>query len=272
MLKVDFHLHTWCSDGHWSPSELLSAVRGAGVDWFVVSDHDTLAGFRRLRGTAGLLPAVEASADHLGREVHVVGLGIDPDHAELNAFLAETRRVRVERITALLARIPEEARGSLTVADLRDDRDPDAGQSLGRAHLARALVRNHGVATMSEAFSRWLGDDHLTDTGLPAFPGLRATAEMLRAAGGVAILAHPGVYHEAALVGELMQQGTLDGIESSHPGLDATLALSIASQAKEYGWLESCGTDLHGPGRRRPGDAKLSDERLAPLLVRLGVQ
>lgn len=272
-MKVDFHLHTWCSDGAHDPIEMLHAIRHAGVESFAITDHDTCSGWRALAGTPGLLAGVEATAGHDHREVHIVGLGINPDQLILSTMLARVRVLREHRLGVLLARLPADISRGLTVDDVRDRRSRGgiiAGESLSRNHLARALVQRGGVANFRAAFDDWLGDEHMRDPALPEFPSIAEVTAAIRDAGGVAILAHPGMYKSVPVVEELMDAGC-DGLEVEHPHLDPTFAGALRSRAVERGWLMSVGTDTHVLGSRRPGHCVLADHLLNPLLDRLGV-
>ena len=270
-MRIDFHLHTHRSDGTLTPAELLNAVHRAGVDAFAVTDHDTLAGFAALRGEAGLIPGVEVTAGLNGREVHIVGLGIDPDDAAFAAFLAAIRATRRQRLQQLIARLPENVRRGLTFAALCEDPDARHADALGRLHLARALLRRGGVANIHDAFALHLGDDHTVDAGLEPYPHPTVCRDAIRAAGGVAILAHPGVYPDAGTVTALMAHG-LDGLELDHPNLDPDLATQLAALAATHGWLASAGSDLHFLGNRKPGGWSPDDARQQPLLERLGLR
>lgn len=268
-MKVDFHLHTWCSDGALAPAAMLAEIRAQRVECFAITDHDTCAGWRVLRGAPGLIAGVEATGGHDDREVHVVGLGIDPDHPQLAELLASIRAIRERRITALISRLPADVSRGLTLDDVRDNR-PGAGDSLSRNHLARALVQRGGVPTYRAAFDRHLADEHVRDPSLPSFPPVSEVCAAIRASGGVALLAHPGMYRSVGLIADLVAQGC-DGLEAEHPNLDPTLATGIRSLAQERGWLMGVGTDTHVPGSRRPGQCVLDPVLLAPLLDRLGI-
>ena len=268
-MKVDFHLHTWCSDGALPPAEMLAAIRREGVEVFAITDHDTLSAWHLLRGAHGLLPGVEVTSGHDHREVHVVGLGFDPEHPGLAALLARIRVIRIARIGALIERLPATLTRGLTVDDVRDRR-PGAGESLSRNHLARALVQRGGARTVREVFDTWLGDEHIRDPGLPEFPTTTEVCAELHAAGGVALLAHPGIYRTMELIEHLVAAGC-DGLEASHPHLDPTLAAGIRARGVELGWLLGVGSDTHVVGARRPGQAVLEPALLAPLLDRLGI-
>lgn len=263
-MRLDFHLHTHCSDGAHPPAELLAAVRRARLDAWAVTDHDTLAGWRALAGEAGLVPGVEVTAEHGGHEVHIVGLGVDPDDAPFAAFLAAIRATRRERLTRLIASLSEDARLRL------DDLGGGVADSLSRSHLAQALVRLGRAHSISAAFNELIGDAHCAVLGLPPYPSPRAVAEAVRAAGGVAILAHPYVYGDLAVVEALLAHG-LDGLETVHAGCPPEFGDGLRALAGRYGLLESCGSDTHWlGGSRQPGDQRLDRERAAPLLGRIG--
>jgi predicted metal-dependent phosphoesterase TrpH len=265
-MRIDFHLHTRLSDGALEPRELLAAVRREGLDAWAVTDHDSVAAWRELRGERGLIPGVEITADAEGREVHVVGLGIDPDHAGLSALLAGIRVRRRERLAAIIARLPATVARGVTVAELEDGR----AEALGRNHLARALVRRGGVARIGDAFAFYLGDEHARDADLPRFPALIDCCAAIRAAGGIAVLAHPGVYRSAELVATLVSAGC-DGIELAHPNLDPALGAQLEALADARGLIASAGSDLHVLGSRRPGMQQLPEQRLSQLSRRLGL-
>lgn len=262
---ADFHLHTHLSDGMLSPAEQLAAVTAAGLDRWAITDHDTLAGWRALRGAPGLVPGVEATASQDGREIHVVGLGITPDHAGLDALLAGNRQLRRERLAILFERLPTNRRHGLELAMVEDG----TAESLGRLHLARLLVAKGRARTVSDAFARWLGDEYKLDAGLPAFPTVAVTAAAIHDAGGVAILAHPGMYGDEALITRFMDQG-LDGLEVDHPGLGADRRLRFMAMARQRDWLMSAGSDLHFLGARKPGMCNLSDAEWEPLIGAIG--
>ncbi len=258
-MRLDFHLHTHCSDGALHPSELLAAVRKSRLDHWAVTDHDTLAGWRALRGEAGLVPGVEVTSEVDGHEVHIVGLGIDPEDAAFAAFLAGIRGVRVARLGQLIAVLGESAR--LTVSDLGGG----TAESLSRYHLAKALVTLGRAPHVSASFTDLIGDVHCAKLGLPPYPTPAATVAAIRAAGGVAILAHPGLYGSVEAVAALLDHG-LDGLETSHSNLNPELGLALRDLAEGRRLLESCGSDIHWLGARQPGDHRLDRERALPLL------
>jgi 3',5'-nucleoside bisphosphate phosphatase len=267
-VRVDFHLHTHHSDGQLAPRELLAAVHSQQVDWYAVTDHDSLKGWQALKDEPGLVCGVEITAGHDGREVHIVGLGVDPQNPGLNTLLADIRAIRLRRLEVLIARLPENVRRGLTLDALKEDPFGRASETFGRLHLAKAIIRRGGAASVNDAFAQHLGDEHVSDGTLESFPTPRTVGEAIRAAGGVALLAHPGIYGSFAAIEPLMAQG-LDGLEANHPNLDASLHATVLGAAKERGWLMSAGSDLHFLGARKPGFWSLG-ELHKPLLARLG--
>lgn len=261
---VDFHMHSDASDGEHPASMMAAAAGRARLARWALTDHDSIEGWRRIAGAPGLVCGVEATAGDAGREIHIVGLGIDPANPVLGALLAEIRTIRLQRVDALLARMPADVRRNLTAAEVK----PPEADAVGRLHLAKALARTGGVASVRDAFQFHLADEHITDTGLPAFPPIDRITAAIHAAGGVAILAHPGAYRTIAAIGPLTD--LVDGIEAAHPGLSDDLQREILELARLRGLLVSLGSDTHRiSATRRPGGVHLDPLLLEPLLDRL---
>jgi len=260
-MRLDFHLHTRLSDGGLSPAELLAAVRRARLDCWAVTAHDTLAGYQQLRHEPGIVPGVEVTAGRDGHEVHIVALGFAPDDAAFAQFLAGIRALRERRLTLIIADLGLAAR--LPLAALREG----GAEALTRHHLAQVLVRIGRCASVAEAFADCLSDGQLAGLALPPYPTPEEAGAAIRAAGGVAILAHPGIYGDRAAI-EAQLPGC-DGLEIKHPNLDAGLAAELTALARARGLLASCGSDLHYLGARQPGDCQVGAAEVAPLLARI---
>jgi predicted metal-dependent phosphoesterase TrpH len=243
---IDLHTHSTASDGQYAPAEVAARAAKAGTVAWALTDHDTVAGLEAAAAAArGLdvrfVPGIELSALLDEREVHVLGHFIDPIHPELRAFedkLADHRRGRVRRIVELLARHGVSVTEAAIVAC-------SGGKTIGRPHVARAMVEAGAVSTVKEAFDRFLGD------GRPAYVGrFRLTAEdavaMIRRAGGVATLAHPGPskVHPRELP-RLRRMG-FDGVEAAHPDHHPEQAARYRESAAEADLVCTGGTDFHG--------------------------
>jgi 3',5'-nucleoside bisphosphate phosphatase len=251
-----------------APAEVLHAMRSHSVDYFSLTDHDTTAGCHKLGVTAGLIPGVEITAGFSGREIHIVGLGIDLSNAPLQEFLSSIRALRLRRLTVLINRLPDDVRRGLTLAELHNDPAARYSETLGRLHVAKALVRRGGVPTINDVFTLYLGDEHTCDPELEAFPAIDAVVSAIRNANGIAILAHPGVYKELSYIETLLHHD-LDGVEINHPNLDPSLHANLIRIANEKKLFMSSGSDMHFLGKRIPGNWSMGEmhQRLLERLV-----
>lgn len=253
MTGIDLHCHSNVSDGALAPAELVRRAARQGVELLALTDHDHLAGLAEAGQVARdlglrLVPGVEVSVTWRGTSVHVVGLGIDPGNAPLAAGLAGLRSGRGRRAEAMAR--------SLATAGIRNSlegalRYADNPAMIGRAHFARHLVASGVVGSPAEAFRRYL---------VPGKPGfvphawaaLQDAVGWIRAAGGQAVLAHPGRYRLSAgalhaLLGEFCAAGgrALEVVTSSHTPDQFRL---FAALAQRFGLCASRGSDFHAPG------------------------
>jgi 3',5'-nucleoside bisphosphate phosphatase len=245
---IDLHLHTNASDGLLSPEALVARVADAGVTVMAVTDHDTVAGLDRAQAAAGargirLIAGIEITAVEGGRDVHVLGYFIDRAHRPLAEFLDAQRADRRRRVRAMAARL---ASLGLPI-DLDDVMARHAGHAVGRPALAKALVRGGHVATIAEAFDRYLG------TGGAAFvPRLGApvagVVNVIREAGGLASIAHPGLLRDPSLLDRLLTGGSAapDAIEVFHSDHDPAVTAGLLALADSRGLLVTGGSDFHG--------------------------
>ncbi|MBN2644082.1 MAG: PHP domain-containing protein [Desulfuromonadaceae bacterium] len=252
MPRVDLHVHSCCSDGVYSPRDLVALAANAGIRVLALCDHDNID---------GVLPAVQAGIE-LGVEVlsgvelscvwndyadvHLLGYGFDVRHEGLQQSLRDFQRFRARRSERMLEKINDllsrrgEAPVALTALLER------AGGSIGRPHLAMALMERGLVGTMEEAFR-----DYLIPCNEPKrfFPVEEAIA-LIRSAGGVAVLAHPPYItrdHEAMkrLLEVLAGEG-LQGLEAYNNGVNCTELEWYLAQARYRKLLVTGGSDFHG--------------------------
>ncbi|MBI3156411.1 MAG: PHP domain-containing protein [Burkholderiales bacterium] len=272
LLDADLHSHSDISDGTLAPEALAARARERGVELWSLTDHDSLAGQARARDAAaalgiGYLSGVEVSASFLGRSVHVVGLGFDPDDEALLAGLRairDGRHERARRIGEALAEagLPGAYEGALRMAG--------RSELVARTHFARHLVEAGHFADVHEVFRHVLAD------GKPghvphAWATLREAVGWIRGAGGIAVLAHPARYRytpteEFALFTEFAGVGgrAVEVLSGSH---DRAEQIAYADMAIEFGLLASRGSDFHAPGESRTELGALPDlpGRLTPV-------
>ncbi len=249
---ADLHLHSHHSDGLLSPAALMRLAAERGVGTAALTDHDTTEGCDEAAAAcaaAGLrfVPGVEVSAGWDGLSLHVLGLGVDAASPALDAHLAEVRALRRERLAEIGDRL--ERRAGLPGRELVDG--VCAGTAVPtRLHLARALVALGHARDEADAFKRFLGRG--TPGHVPmAWPGIDRAIAALRAAGGVAVLAHPHRYGASGgalrrLVGAFRDAGG-QGLEVSMAGMSPRDRDRLATLARGHRMLASTGSDFHDP-------------------------
>lgn len=261
-VRADLHAHTTFSDGQHAPEELVRLAREAGLTHLAVTDHDTVEGLARAAAAADqaglvLICGIEVTAQLGPREVHVLGHFVDPGSAELARLHADASGLRRGRMERMVARAVAEGL-PVTMEDVEKFAE---GVTLGRPHLARALVARGHVASVQDAFDLWLGDGK--PLALPrARPPAAEVIRIIRAAGGTATLAHPAVnrvhHHEL----QRLRDAGLAGIEAHHPRHSPGDAEVFADMALEFGLVATSGSDFHGLGvaPTRPLGARWVDE------------
>jgi hypothetical protein len=267
-VHLDLHLHTTCSDGAVAPSVVPALAHRAGLHAIAVTDHDTTAGVAPARAAAaplGLLviAGTELTCELDGREVHLLGYGVDPDDAGLAQLSARRHARRRERVTEIVARL--QALGVRVQVD--DVTVPPGNVMVGRPHVAEALVRLGVVRSLQEAFTRFLADGgpaFVPSHGTPVADGIAAVA----AAGGCSVWAHPDPGDVLAFP-RLRAMG-LEGVETLRPAQAPTVSSALEQAAREAGLLVSGGSDWHGSGPPL-GSWFVTDRHVGALLARLGI-
>ena len=255
IMRADLHTHTTASDGTFTPTELVRAAKGIGLELLAVTDHDTVAGVAEAQAAAKevgltLLPGVELSAEGAPGKCHLLGLGLDPQNPELLetlARLSENRRVRNEKIVGRL--------NSLGVSVTYDEVVAVAppGANIGRPHFASLLVKRGIVPDINSAFQRYLADEG------PAYVE-KATltpaecAALIHGAGGLCFVAHPGLIrlpaHETleARLRAYIDAG-VDGIEAYYSQYSPAEEARFLRFAEKHGWPVCGGSDFHGAAK-----------------------
>jgi predicted metal-dependent phosphoesterase TrpH len=274
-VRVDLHTHSAVSDGTDTPAELVASAVAAGLDVVALTDHDTTAGWQPALAAAPptlrVLPGAELSTQtDNGISVHLLAYLFDPHAPALVHEQARLRRVRRERLRQMARRM---AADGLPVDEhvVFAGLHPDA--PAGRPHLARALVTAGAVASVSEAFDRYLhvgGPYYLRRADTP----LVAAVRMIAVAGGVTVLAHALAARGGRTVGdeviaELAAAG-LAGVEVDHPQHDVPARTRLRGLAAELGLVVTGGSDYHGANKPTPLAAETTaPEAFEALLERL---
>ena len=250
---IDLHLHTTASDGALAPAELVARAASIGITILSVTDHDTTDSFEEASAAAvrlgvTLVAGIEVTAVEHARDLHVLGYFIDPHAPRLADFLTRQRAHRLLRVVSMAERLralgcPIDVEPILNAAALH------RGRSIGRPQIADALIRNGFARDREDAFDRLLGD------GRPAFVPRDGEAperiiDVIRDAGGIASLAHPGLLENDDVIPRLARAG-LAALEVCHSDHDAAAERHYRELAAANGLAVSGGSDYHGDAGRR---------------------
>lgn len=265
-MRADLHLHSTASDGSLAPGAVIHAARAARLDVVALCDHDTVAGVAEALAAAGpdvrVVPALEVSSTLEGRELHLLGYGIDPLDPGIVQYCETAAAARADRMRRMLEQL---ARQDVHVS--WDDVMSSAAvppQCLGRPHLARALQTRGYVRTIGDAFERFIGNDG------PAYVHLDllepdAALELIHAAGGIAVWAHPRLDVFDRRVRDLRALG-LDGVECYRPRLTPAETQYFEAAARDLELVRTGGSDWHGIWHGPLGDFTVGERELAGFL------
>jgi predicted metal-dependent phosphoesterase TrpH len=251
---IDLHTHTTFSDGTDTPTQLINKALAAGITTIALTDHDSISGWQEattaLRPGIALVPGAEVSCQTLdGISVHILGLLFDPSNTELINTLEKTRENRYGRMEKIIAKI-NEAGIDITMSEVLEQLSD--GATLGRPHLADALVKKGVVTSREEAFTQML-HNHSKYYVSHYSPTPEAVIKLIKGAGGVSVIAHPMASHRGRTIsldtfGSLIQAG-LDGIEvdhRDHSPQEKTQLIALASESK---LVMTGASDYHGNGK-----------------------
>lgn len=256
-MKIDLHTHSTASDGTRSPAEVMADAHAAGLDVVALTDHDTTSGwgeaasavkthFSQMQFVAG---AEISSLTADGISLHIVGLLFDSAHEELAQTMAVTRDDRLPRMEKMVDGLAA-AGYSISMADVW--REVPEGATLGRPHLADALVKAGIVSNRDGAFAELLHNDSPFYVGHLAPLPVEAV-RLIKAAGGVAVFAHPGATKRGAVVEraeiEAMAEAGLDALEVDYRDHDEATRIELRQVARELGLLCTGSSDYHGTGK-----------------------
>ena len=248
MDRIDLHIHTTASDGTFTPEEIVREASRLGLAAVAITDHDTAAGYARAAAEGekcGLevVPGIEISTKFRSA-VHILGYYIDVDSPALEEVLEWMHRDREERNVKLCAML----RASGVDIDI-ERMHARFGDLVGRPHFAEIMIENGMARDMNDAFERLLNKNKPYFIPRQFLP-IERSIEIIREAGGTAVLAHPFQYRlDDAALRELIEHcmaSGLEGIECRYSGYDARMCAYLESLAAEYGLVRTGGSDFHG--------------------------
>lgn len=269
-MKADFHLHTTASDGKLTPAELVKLSASRGLDIIAITDHDTVGGIIPALTAAqefpGLLviPGIEISTEISQGEVHILGHFINYRSPDLNQFLEKMGKSRQERARKMVAKLRK-----LDVSiDFNDVLKFASGPSIGRPHIAQAMLEQGYISSLREAFDKYIGN------GCPAYVERykitpAEAIKLILEVGGLPVLAHPANINELeSLILQLKEAGLI-GIEVYYADYSSEIKEWLAKLARKNGLIMSGGSDYHGIDKKskiEPGCVAIPDDVIAQLL------
>jgi len=266
MKFADLHLHTLFSDGTFTPEELVLRAQNCGLACIALTDHDTVEGCARAAAACAavkmdFIPGAELTAEHEDTEVHILGYFLDVQNKVLLERISRFQSVRQNRINEMCAAlnklgIPLKAESVFALANCK---------SPGRPHVARALVKEKLIGSLDEAFEKYLKKGRpawVPKTKMSALEGV----ELIHQAGGLAVMAHPGLNRTDEIIPDLVDAG-LDGIECFHTKHSTVMSERYLEIAEKHGLLVTGGSDCHGFSKKAPliGTVKLPYEHVERL-------
>lgn len=247
-MRSDLHIHTTASDGTWEPARLIAEVKRQGIEVFAVTDHDTVANLTltaRLAGEAGLrfVPGVEISTTYEGRLFHILGYGIDPDNPSLRQLLSHNTRLMTKKDDDSIKMLIEEGAALDFESYLAYDNDYTRGGWKALNFLIDSGLCNDAADFFTRLFK---GLHHV----FPVFPPPREVTEIIKQAGGIAVLAHPaGSFSRKmnleSVLASFCREG-IEGVEVFHPDHDQEKTVFCRDWSLQKGLYITGGSDCHG--------------------------
>ena len=273
MKFADLHLHTQFSDGTFSPTELVEHAVQQQLAVIALTDHDTVEGCpatARACAAVGIefITGTELTAEFNDTEVHLLGYYLDIQNARLLAEITKFQTVRQQRIYEMVARIneigvPLDVQSVFAMANCK---------SPGRPHVARALLKAGLVKHLDDAFDRYLKKGRVAWVPKARMSALESIA-LIHQAGGLAVMAHPGLNRTDEIIPGLVAAG-LDGIECFHTKHSTAMSEHYLEIADKYGLLVTGGSDCHGYSKAKPliGSDKLPYEQVEKMAARVAAR
>lgn len=275
MARIDLHLHSTYSDGSYPPSEVVKRAHQTQVTALSLTDHDTTDGIAEASEAAAqfgieVIPGIEISSLHNGRETHILGYFIDHDDHQFQEHLASLRSSRHERIPRIISKLT-----AMGLAISYEEIKAVAGQgSIGRPHIAQVLIDKHYVRNVDEAFSRYLGEGSTAYVSR-TLPDTAEAIRWIRDIGGVASLAHPSwvrnSVRELRVVCDELKSLGLQGVEVFYSTHNRRQTSDYHNMVHHLELLMTGGSDFHG--KTKPdihvgigrGNLKVPENILEPL-------
>lgn len=246
MKKIDLHIHTNCSDGIYSPEQILEFAKDNFYDVISITDHDTLDGFKIAQKLIKnyefyLIPGVEISSLHKDIDVHLLAYNFDPENRELIDLLHFIHKGRFVRAKKILKKLKFMG---INIDFERVRQIAGDNDLIGRPHIARALIETKHCSNMKEVFEIYLGEDCPAYVPKPA-PKVKKVIKLIKKVGGISVLAHPYTLGDDRIIFDLIEMG-LDGIEIFYSKHSKDKISYYNEIAQKNNLIRTGGSDFHG--------------------------
>lgn len=250
---IDLHMHTVFSDGSVLPEDLVNLAVEHKLEAIAITDHDTTESLSHAQKAAAqkaaeghsleIIPGIEVNTVWKEKEVHILGYYIDPDNDMLQAVIENHRASRVIQIQEMAQKLKNKAKLNIRYEDIVALSNDEG--TLGRPHVAKAIVASGGARNISQAFSKYLSPSCETYVRRKTVPPHEAV-EAIYESGGIAVIAHPGEMEMTADLAEDLMNYGLRGLEAYHRSHSPALIEFHCTLAEKLGLIVTGGTDFHG--------------------------
>jgi len=263
-MGIDLHIHTKFSDGTLSPEQVVNKAIQLNLSAIAITDHDTTEGIypalKKAKSTSlEVIPGIELSTHYSEQEVHILGYYFDYQGAYINNILKKLQQKRVDRAKKIVEKLNQLG---IEISYERV-RTIASGPSIGRPHIAEAMIEKHYVNSMKEAFDKFIGEDapaYVHRAKLTPFEAIN----IIKQANGIPVLAHPGLLKDQSIIYDLIDNGIM-GLEVYHSKHDENQTEYYIKVASENGLLMTGGSDSHGEEPLLLGTISVPDKVLSEL-------
>lgn len=245
MGKADLHIHTNASDGDLSPEDVITKVSGKGLQTISITDHDTIKGYLEAKEYASgkkieLIPGVEISVQWEDREIHVLAYAFDEENEEFQNLISNQKSARRKRMKAIVKALKKQGL-DISYEEVLSESHPG---NIGRPHAAAILIQKGYVASIAEAFIRYLSTEKLGNIKTE-YATLEEVMAIVHGAGGILSIAHPGRLFTQSEIKDLLNY-PFDGVECIHPSHTYKIQKKLIDLATSNNLLITGGSDFHG--------------------------
>jgi predicted metal-dependent phosphoesterase TrpH len=274
---LDLHTHSVYSDGSHQPEEIIDIAINLNLTAVAITDHDNVLAYEIAKGHAikraeedgvklmEIVPGIEVNTIHDGKEVHILGYYFDASRREMQDMIKYQQHARIQQTVEIIKKLKKEARIDIKLEDITSL--VKEGGSVGRPHIAKAIVKSGGVSSMIEAYKKYISDTAPTYIKRKTVSPFEAV-ETIYESGGIPVVAHPcDIENAESLISELMSYG-LRGVEVYHRKHSPAMIEYFSHIAEKYELIVTGGSDCHGPkanGQIMLGRTHVPDRILAEM-------